>query len=141
MKQKVGAGVLGWLLVAGTGFVVYHELSKQRSRLATSGAVMLEAGVPYRLTYQSRDVLMMNPTNETVLGRQEDVRDELQRLGAYDVAFMKRAGLIGGEYLVSFALTPPISTRVTVGTQLAPTGVYSTGLKLLEVERLDGKPL
>lgn len=122
-------GGLYWLLVVRRG-----------SQAVVSGTVTLEARVPYRLTLDAAEPVTAFPMNATMVDRQTEIRTELLKFSAYDVAF----GLIpngsgGSRYVVSFKMTPLHPLPLIIGAELDRDTKWGPKLTLSKVERLDGK--
>lgn len=131
---------LGLLLGAGAvGFLAYQLLGLGSAHAATSGSVLLRAGVPYRFTYQTHlPLIAMTSGGNT---REAQVRLLLAPASAYAIEFTHRPGLVGGEYLVSFNAAPPSDVTATIGAPLKATPAEAFDLRLVRVERVDGKAL
>lgn len=134
--MKPSAFVLLALGVAGAA-VVASRLSGGPS-VASSGQVVLQPRVPYRLTLESEDTLIASPMTPELQNRQNEVRTELLSLSAYDIVFERT--LTGTQHVV-FQLTPLFPIPLSIGAQLNSTGTWGPKLILTRVERLDGQPL
>ena len=89
--MKPSAFVLLALGVAGAA-VVASRLSGGPS-VASSGQVVLQPRVPYRLTLESEDTLIASPMTPELQNRQNEVRTELLSLSAYDIVFERNQSL------------------------------------------------
>lgn len=119
----------------------YWLFLRQPSPFAvTEGTVTLEPRVPYRLSLESTDAVTDYPMNATLVDRQNEIRTELLKFNAYDVAFAKLPEMSGGSrYVVSFRMTPAFPIPLTIGAPLDSATKWGPRLTLYKVERLDGK--
>jgi hypothetical protein len=131
--------------VAGLALAAY-AFADPKTHVVTSGTVALEPRVPYRLTFETPDILVDEPLSTISLDRQREVRGELARLSAYDIRFERaEAGPSGARSRVSFNVSPLMPLALTIGQPMsAPAspeqpGIYGPALLLRSVERLDGK--
>lgn len=126
---------LGLLALGGAALTAWLLLEDAAPKKVTRGRVTIEPRVPYRYTFQTFETLTLSADMQT------DVRVELITLSAYDVVFGHTPGLAGGAYTVSFTRVSPISVTLDIGATLASTGTFGPSLRLLSVERLDGKAI
>lgn len=134
--MKPGSFVL--LALGVTGAAVLASRLSGGPSVATSGQVMLQPRVPYRLTLESDDTFIASPMTPELQDRQNEVRTELLSLSAYDIVFERT--LTGRQHVV-FQLTPLFPIPLSIGAQLSATGSWGPKLILSKVERLDGKPI
>jgi hypothetical protein len=135
-------GLQHFLLLGVAAAIGQHLFGKKndpRDRILLTGSMTLAPGVPYRLTYETTDILAVDTPTHTVTGRQNDVRTELAGSGAYDVTFDKLPAL--GKYAVRFVLAPRAPVSIAIGSQLSPSGQYAPRMKLIAIQRADGGAL
>lgn len=130
------------MMLGAVGIGTYLFLGKKSgpaSRIILQGSFTLAEGVPYRLTYETSDIVTVDPPTHTITAVQNDVRSELAGSGAYDVRFGKLPAI--GKYSVSFILTPKSSLALAIGSQLSPSGRFAPRMKLISIARADGAVL
>lgn len=127
----LAAGGLYWLFTGNDNVWV-----------VTSGTVTLLARVPYRLTLDASEPVTAHPMNATMVDRQSEIRTELLKFNAYDVAFaLLPDDHDSSRYVVSFKMTPLYPIPLIIGAPLDSGTKWGPKLTLSKVERLDGKKI